>query len=108
MVSALHRKAPTMFPLLRKLLQQSRKAVPLETDAEAPEVRAERIRSILRAELSQTSIDGKPITHRRLLSLMLTAGAEKKETIQRLREIGARPSARLGNKVWTLARRADA
>lgn len=64
--------------------------------------RAAKIQLILRAELSRTSVQGKPVTHRRLLSLMEAARAGRSETIRHLREIGARPSTRLGGKVWTL------
>jgi hypothetical protein len=64
--------------------------------------RREQVKSILRTELETHRVDGKPVTHRRLESLMLTAGTPRRQTIQLLREIGARPSKRRGAKFWTL------
>lgn len=91
-----------MFPFPRRLLQRPRPTILEGAVEDTPEDRAERIRTIIRAELSQTSVDGKPITHRKLFSLMLPAESGKKETIRRLREIGARQSSKVGKKVWTL------
>ncbi len=65
--------------------------------------RVEKARGILTLELSQQWTDGKPVSHRRLESLMLAAGTGRKETIRLLREIGARPSSRRsGARLWTL------
>lgn len=57
---------------------------------------------MLLAELQTVRVDGKPVTHRRLESLMLTAGTGKRQTKKLLRAIGARPSKRRGAKFWTL------
>lgn len=65
-------------------------------------LRAERLKAILKFELALTQVDGRPVTHRRLESLMLATGAGKKETVRLLREIGARPSGRHGDRIWTL------
>lgn len=65
-------------------------------------VRTARLKAVLTAELSQTQVDGRPVTHRRLESLIRATGAGKRETIQLLREIGARPSRRRGSELWTL------
>ncbi|MES2708817.1 MAG: hypothetical protein V4726_19640 [Verrucomicrobiota bacterium] len=63
----------------------------------------EKARIILTSELSQQWTDGKPVSHRRLESLMLAADTDRKETIRLLREIGARPSSRRGGaRLWTL------
>lgn len=90
-----------MLAFLRAILKRS----PTGAGEETREQRAERIRETLLSELSHKSIEGKPVTHRRLESLMLAAHAGKKETIQRLREIGARPSARMGKRLWTMDQR---
>lgn len=62
----------------------------------------EKVRAILRAELSQNNVRGERISHRRLPSLMKAAGTGRRETIRHLRAIGARPSSKLGLRVWTL------
>jgi hypothetical protein len=62
----------------------------------------EKARRILHSELSQQRTDGTPVSHRRLESLMLAVGAEKRQTMCLLRAIGARPSNRDGGAMWTL------
>ena len=64
--------------------------------------RLETARSVLLREMKHERIDGRPVTHRRLESLMTAAGTSKRDTIRLLKEIGARPSGRHGTKVWTL------
>lgn len=90
-----------MISFLLKLLKPQR---PLSSDVpdEDPQARNERLKAILRAELSRTQVDGKPVSHRRLESLMQTTETSKRETMILLREIGARPSSRHGTKVWTM------
>ncbi len=89
-----------MLSFLKNLLK-SGKLSSIQEEKEDPVVRSERLRALLLAELSQTQVDGRPVTHRRLESLMLATGTGKTETIRLLREIGARPSSRRGAKLWT-------
>lgn len=93
--------ASIMISFLLKLLKPQRPLSTVVPDEDA-ETRAERLKAILRAELNRTQVDGKPISHRRLESLMQTTETSKRETVILLRQIGARPSSRHGSKVWTL------
>ncbi|RYD38115.1 MAG: hypothetical protein EOP86_01745 [Verrucomicrobiaceae bacterium] len=74
---------------------------PAETGEERA-IRVAKLKAVLTAELSQTQVDGRPVTHRRLESLIRATGAGKRETVQLLREIGARPSRRRGSDLWTM------
>ncbi|MDB6136154.1 MAG: hypothetical protein JWM59_4397 [Verrucomicrobiales bacterium] len=89
-----------MLTFLKNLVKGSspRPAEPQEDRA----TRAARLKAVLTAELSQTQVDGRPVTHRRLESLIRATGAGKRETVQLLREIGARPSRRRGSELWTM------
>lgn len=71
-------------------------------DDDNPGDRVERLKTILRSEMTQDTLDGRQLTHRRLETLMLVTGLSKKETVRLLRDIGARPSSRHGSKIWTL------
>jgi hypothetical protein len=82
--------------LLKKLLQLLRPESPANRD------RTGKAQRVLLSELSQQRIDGAPISHRRLESLMLASGTGRRETVRLLRAIGARPSRRHGPSVWTL------
>lgn len=90
-----------MISFLLKLLKPQRPLSSAEPEDAGP-VRTERLKAILKAELSRTQVDGRPVSHRRLESLMQAAETGKRETVLLLRQIGARPSSRHGNKVWTL------
>jgi len=57
---------------------------------------------ILDHELKQKKLSGEPVGHRRLKTLMLAAGTSRSKTIRLLRELGARPSSRKGEELWTL------
>ena len=56
---------------------------------------------ILLWELSQAKLSGKPIAYRRLDSLMLAAGTNRSQTVQLLKQLGARPCSRRGRRYWT-------
>jgi hypothetical protein len=62
----------------------------------------ERLKKLLTIELNSKTLDGRQLTHRRLETLMLVTGLNRKETIRLLREIGARPSGRFRAEIWTL------
>lgn len=62
----------------------------------------EKLKQALLLEMNSKSLDGRPLTHRRIETLMLVTGLGKKETIRLLREIGARPSGRFGAGIWTM------
>ena len=89
-----------MLLLLKKLFTRGGRHAPL--GGEDPKDREEKLKTILRMEMTQDTLDGRQVTHRRLESLVLATGAGKKETIRTLRAIGARPSSRHGSKIWTL------
>lgn len=75
-----------------------------QSHEEKEELRArdEKAQAILKAELVQTRIDGKAISHRRLETLMLASNTDRKTTIRLLRRLGARPSRSRGSAWWTL------
>jgi hypothetical protein len=52
--------------------------------------------------MNSKAIDGRPVTHRRIETLMLITRIDKRRTIRLLREIGARPSSRFGSGIWTM------
>jgi hypothetical protein len=91
-----------MISFLLKLLKPRRAPSPLAPADEDAQARAERLKAILRSELSRTQVDGRPVSHRRLESLMQATETGKRETVILLRQIGARPSSRHGSKVWTM------
>lgn len=75
---------------------------PSREEKEATRAKEEETQSILRAELGQTRIDGKAISHRRLETLMLASNTDRKTAIRLLRKLGARPSKSRGAAWWTL------
>ncbi|MES2708790.1 MAG: hypothetical protein V4726_19500 [Verrucomicrobiota bacterium] len=88
-----------MFAFLKIRLKFLRLGTATEKQAELD--RLAKAREVLSAELKSTRVDGKPVTHRRLETLMLAAGTGKQETIRLLRGLGARPSSRHGLRLWT-------
>lgn len=91
-----------MLPFLKSLLGRGPRRTGASDDGESAEERAERLRVILRSEMTRDTLDGRQVTHRRLETLMLVTGTDKKETMRLLRDIGARPSSRHGAKIWTM------
>lgn len=91
-----------MLSFLRNLLTRGLRPSGISNDDESPENREERLRAILRGEMTRDTLDGRQVTHRRLETLMLVTGGDKKETVRLLRDIGARPSSRHGSKIWTM------
>ena len=85
----------TFLEKIRDLFRSGVKGGPLELE------RLAKAKEVLEAELRSRRIDGKPVTHRRLETLMLSAGTQKRETVRLLRELGARPSSRHGSRLWT-------
>lgn len=88
-----------MSAFLKNILSLLKPKTPEEINASRE--RLQRAREVLSAELRNRRVDGKPVTHRRLETLMLAAGTGRKETVRLLRELGARPSSRHGEKLWT-------
>ena len=89
-----------MLSLLKLTLEKLRPRS--AADRRAALERLENARAVLLLEMKHERIDGRPVTHRRLESLMSAAGTGKRDTIRLLKEIGARPSGRHGTKVWTI------
>jgi len=94
-----------MIKLLQRFTGQILNLVSPATRREeraAREAQLQRRQEILLAELSQEKLSGKPVGYRRLESLMLVAGTNRRETVRILKKLGARPSSRKGKQYWTL------
>ena len=85
-----------MLNILRNLFSLLHRDPPLSSERRGD------LKALLLSELQTSRVNGKPVTHRRLQSLMLTIGSSKRVTMQLLRDIGARPSKKKGGTFWTL------
>jgi len=94
MPSILERIAGPLLAMISPLSRRERLAL--------RQAQKKRQLDVLGHELRQQKLNGEPVGHRRLKTLMLAAGTSRGKTIRLLKELGARPSSRKGEELWTL------